>query len=284
MRARFSGRGFFLRAGTSGQGLRGFYAAMTLLLAATLCAASSAPQQPAPGLDTRNHVVRLATLDWPPYNGARLPEQGINTAVVRAAFEAVGYRLEIGFYPWSRAVSLADSDPAYIGYFPEYYADRLRHQYWLSDPAGNGPLGLAERKDHPIAWNTLDDLSRYRIGVVQDYVNTAEFDARVAQGVQRVDVAVSDALNLKKLAGGRFPLAIVDPRVFEYLIYHDPELRAVGNQLQMNPHLLDEKALYVCFRRSPDGEQAVKLFNEGLKKIDVNAVVEKAWHEQQGQP
>ena len=258
--------------------------AIALLLAGVLSAVAGAPQQDLRGFDPLNHVVRLATLEWPPYNGARLPEQGINTAVVRAAFEAVGYRLEIGFYPWSRAVSLADSDPAYIGYFPEYFAERLHRQYWLSDPAGSGPLGLAERKDHPIVWNTLDDLTRYRIGVVQDYVNTAESDARVAQGVQRGDAAGSDELNLKILAGGRFPLAVIDPRVFEYLVLHNPELHSIGSQLQMNPHLLDEKALYVCFRRSPNGEQAVKLFNEGLKKIDVNAVVEKAWREQQELP
>lgn len=262
--------------------------AWIFLIAASLAlvprAFAAAPQPKIRGFDETGHVVRLATLEWPPYNGALLPEQGINTAIVRAAFAAVGYRLEVGFYPWSRAVSLARSDPTYIGYFPEYYADRLQQQYLLSNPAGSGPLGLAQRKDHPVTWKTLDDLKHYRIGVVQDYVNTAEFDANVAGGKQHVDVAVSDELNLKKLAGGRFPLAIVDPHVFEYLIRHDPELLAVGSQLEMNPHLLDEKALYVCFRRSPDGEKVVQLFNEGLRRIDPMVVMEKAWREQQEQP
>lgn len=254
------------------------------LLAAMAWGGGAAAQPGSHGLDETAHVVHLASLEWPPYNGSRLPGQGINTAVVRAAFAAVGYRLEVGFYPWSRAVLLAQSDPAFIGYFPEYYADRLQQRYLLSDPAGSGPLGLAERRDHPVAWSTVDDLQHYRIGVVQDYVNTAEFDERVASGAQRVDVAVSDSLNLKKLAGGRFPLAIVDPRVFEYLIRHDPELFVSRSELQMNPHLLDERALYACFRRSPDGEKAVRLLNEGLRRIDVREVMERAWREQQGQP
>jgi polar amino acid transport system substrate-binding protein len=251
-------------------------AALTQLRAAPVLAAESSPL----GLDEQNHVVRLTTLEWPPYNSNELPEQGVNTAVVRAAFAAIGYKLEIGFYPWSRTVALAQSDPAYVGYFPEYYADRLRQSCWLSDPAGSGPLGLAERKDHPVVWNNIEDLAAYRIGVVQDYVNTADFDARVASGRQRVDIAMSDETNLKKLAVGRVPLAIIDPRVFAYLVRHSPDLRSIADKLQMNAHLLDDKPLYVCFRRDANGERAMKLFNDGVKKIDVPAVIDHAWRAQ----
>ena len=228
------------------------------------------------GFDAQAHVVRLATLEWPPYVGSKLPEQGMSAAVVRAAYAALGYRVEIQFFPWSRAVEMAQDSPDFIGYFPEYDADRLRRNYYLSDPAGNSLLGLAQRKDHPVGWSSIEDLSAYRVGIVQDYINTAEFDERVHRGLQPVDAAVSDALNLKKLAAGRFPLAIIDRRVFAYLLREDPALTALSGELEMNARLLDTKNLYVCFRKNADGQQAVTLLNQGLKSIDINAVMERA--------
>lgn len=232
------------------------------------------------GLDEQDHIVRLATLEWPPYNSASLPEQGINTAVVRAAFAASGYRLEVEFFPWSRAVSLAKTSQSFIGYFPEYYDEKLHESFYVSDPAGSGQLGLAQRMDHPVQWTRIEDLSAYTIGVVQDYLNTPAFDERVHNGKQRVDVAISDAVNLRKLAAGRFPLAIIDPRVFQYLLRHDPELSGAAASLQMNSTLLEDKNLFVCFRKNTEGARALEILNTGLRKIDPAAIMNEAWRKQ----
>lgn len=219
-------------------------------------------------------TVTLASLEWPPYAGKQLPDQGASSAVVKAAFAAMGYRLHIEFVPWSRAVQMA-RDGRVAGYFPEYHSGTVAARFTLSDPIGEGPLGLAQRTTLRIPWNNLSDLARWRVGVVQDYVNTAEFDARVAGGQQRVDVSLNDRQNLLKLAASRVDLAIIDPHVFGYLRKHDQAVAAVGNRLEMNPRLLETKDLFVCFARSEDGERWARVFNEGLKKVDVAAVMRK---------
>ena len=67
-------------------------------------------------------VVHLTSLDWPPYSGKTLSDQGASVAVAKAAFKAMGYELKVSFYPWSRAVALAkDSSSKFSGYFPEYF-------------------------------------------------------------------------------------------------------------------------------------------------------------------
>lgn len=66
-------------------------------------------------------TVYLTSLEWPPYSSAELPNQGASIAVAKAAFAAMGYQLEVEFYPWSRAVALATRDKKYAGYFPEYW-------------------------------------------------------------------------------------------------------------------------------------------------------------------
>jgi len=214
--------------------------------------------------------VTLTSLDWPPYAGADLREQGASSAVARAAFEAMGYHLNIAFYPWSRAVQLARTDESVAGYLPEYYSPEVAADFILSHPIGSGPLALAQRRNHPLQWHTIADLSAWTVGVVQGYVNDAAFDARVAARQQPVDVAISDELNLKKLAAGHVDLAIVDPYVFDYLCSQNPVLR---QQLEINPHQIADKSLYIAFKRTAAGARWASIFNQGLRKIDVTAIM-----------
>ncbi len=241
----------------------------TLALGALLAAAALLPAQ------ADNKTITLASLEWPPYTGAKLTEQGASVAVAKAAFKAMGYELKVQFFPWSRAVQLGKSDPGYAGYFPEYDSADLRKEFTLSEPMGNGPLGLAQRVDAPFNWSKITDLSAKKIGVVQDYVNTTEFDARVASKQQKVDVAIDDGKNLVKLGAGRLDLAVVDSNVFNYLMKTDPELKPFAGKLAMNAKVLEDKKLFICFKKDAEGQRIAKIFNEGLKKIDVNAIMAK---------
>jgi len=58
-------------------------------------------------------VVRLATLEWAPYTSESARHDGATTEVVRRAFEAMGYQLEVVFYPWERAIKMGGD----LGYF-----------------------------------------------------------------------------------------------------------------------------------------------------------------------
>lgn len=231
---------------------------------------------PASGAIDNSRIIYLTSLEWPPYTGARLPRQGASTAVLAAALASMGYRLEVHYFPWSRATALIRHNSRYAGYFPEYSSPDMRREFLFSDAIGDGPLGLAERADAPIHWETVDQLARYRIGAVSGYVNADEFDRRVREGKQTVDYAPNDKQNLRKLAAGRVPLALVDRRVFDYLTRHDPDVRAVAPALRFNPKLMEIKQLFICLRRTPEGERVRKIFNEGLKRIDIEAVMAAA--------
>ncbi len=47
-------------------------------------------------------IIRVSTLNWPPYTGKDLPLGGATTDVVRAAFEKVGHEIEVNYRPWKR--------------------------------------------------------------------------------------------------------------------------------------------------------------------------------------
>jgi polar amino acid transport system substrate-binding protein len=212
-------------------------------------------------------TVNLTSLEWPPFTGEHLKDQGTNTVVVKAAFKAMGYSAEVEFVPWSRAVALARESDEFIGYFPEYLADSVAEQFIYSDPIGRSPIGFVERADAPVVWTTLKDLQGLTIGTVQDYVNTDEFDRMAATGELKVETAIDDVSNVRKVLAGRIPLAVIDRNVLEYLLATVPDLTEHRNALQFNTRQLEDKYLFACFRKGPEGEKMVKIFNEGLRKL-----------------
>jgi polar amino acid transport system substrate-binding protein len=231
-----------------------------LLLALLAGAATSAQQR----------VVRLTSLEWPPYTGAGLPENGASVAVVRAAFEAMGYRLEVDYRPWLEAVDAASRgvDGA-VGYFPEYASADVSRLWWLSAPIGRGPLGFVESARRPVRWQTLADLRPFEIGVVAGYVNTDAFDTAVRFGDLRVQRAADDRQNLQKVAEGRLRLAVMDRHVYGHLVAANPVWR---DRTRFNDRLLEDKLLHVAFRRDAAGEAALRLLNVGLTRVNATQI------------
>lgn len=210
---------------------------------------------------------KLSTLEWAPYTGAALPGQGVVSATIVEALKASGQRAEVQFFPWSRAVRLVDTDPAYLGFFPAYYSRERAARYLYSDPVGRSQVVFLERTENPVKWMTYDDLQGQRIGVVRGFVNTEELDARIASKALLSEEAPDDRSNILKLVAGRVDLAVVDQQVYEHLVQTDPQLARVAQQLQVNPRVLETKNLYVCFQRTAKGAVAQRALNTGLRKL-----------------
>jgi polar amino acid transport system substrate-binding protein len=222
-----------------------------------------------------NKVVRIATLDWPPYTGKDLPKGGATTEVVRSAFAKIGYQVEVEYRPWKRAIDMAakGSDDV-IAYFPGYHCEH-RSGFVGSEPLGNGPLGLAEHVDAPITWSTLDDIAdqQLKIGTVLGYANTDAFDAKVGTGYILAVPSNDDLTNLKKLVRRRIDAVVIDKLVLEYLKATDPSLKDGGDKLRFDETPLEDKTLYLCFRDDDTGRTLKHIFNAGLEQIDSDAIV-----------
>jgi polar amino acid transport system substrate-binding protein len=232
--------------------------AATILLAASNVAADD---------DKR---VQLTTLEWPPYTSESLPEGGASVVVAKAAFAAMGYTLEVSFYPWSRAVGLGEAGEDFDGYFPRYYTADVRKS--LSEPMGAGPLGFAVKAGSEIEWQQLSDLATQQIGVVGGYNNTDEFDAAVAAGELNVMATTTDINNLRMLATDRLDMAVIDANVMDYLLLTQaPDIREA---LAFHPRLLEDKTLHVAFSPTARGAELLEVFNKGLEKVDVDALMQ----------
>jgi polar amino acid transport system substrate-binding protein len=218
--------------------------------------------------------LMFATTEWPPYESAKLPDNGFGIEIVRKAFQAEGnYKIGFEFFPWSRALLTAEVDKQFVGGFFAYYSDERGKKFYFSDPITVNPIVLVQRKDHPIPWQKLSDLQGKTVGVVQDYVNPPEIDKLIAEKVILADLAVDDENNIEKLAMKRTDAAVVDKYVFNYLIKRNPKIRAHSENLELNPKILELKKIYIIFRKDDEGKRLVQIFNRGLKKINVNEII-----------
>ena len=212
-------------------------------------------------------TLQLASLEWMPFAGSALPEDGVSGAIIAAVEKRLGNSVKVQYFDWKDAVAKVENDPAFAAYFPAYYtAERAQSTCYLSQPIGKSETGIGYLKESPIQWKKLADLSSFKIGVVEGYANSAAFDAAVKQGSQPVEVSGSDTNNVRKLVTKKVPGIVVDKLVLRYLTMKT----AAKDSVLFSDHLLTENTLHVCFRRSPAGKAMQEAFDAELKKVDLN--------------
>ncbi|MGH8441626.1 MAG: substrate-binding periplasmic protein [Nevskiaceae bacterium] len=237
---------------------------VALLLAAGAVEAADAPAK----------IVRLATTDWPPYIGRSLPERGYVHTLTVQAFAASGYRAELEFYPWARALALA-RDGKVAGLVPEYFDAARQDEFAYSRPFPGGPVGFCVRRDSKLSLpksmahkpaEALATLKHLRFGVVRGYLNAPVFDS--APDLKRED-AKDDLTNLRKLYHRRVDAIVIDRNVAEYLLHTAvPEFAAELTYLEPP---LARHPLYVAFARAvPEHEALLQAFNRGLGRLEAS--------------
>lgn len=220
---------------------------------------------------SENKIVRLATLDWEPYIGQNLKNNGYVGELVREAFLRVGYDVEYTFLPWARVV-VSTKQGKYDGYFPEYYSEDIEEEFIFSDKFKGGPLGFFKKKGSNITYKKLIDLKTYKIGVVRGYVNTIEFDQ--ADYLIK-DEATSDLQNITKLLKNRMDLIVADKFVGLYTL--EKELPNENKDaIEFLEPSLEEKSLYLCFFKANEkSKELSRVFNQGLEKIIEDGTFDK---------
>ena len=217
-------------------------------------------------------VIRLASLDWPPYTGYQLEQQGETTVLLRQVFSAMNMELQTEFLPWSRAIRDSEkTNGTYAGYFPEYQNQNTK--FILSDSLGVSELGFVEATAKPLGPLSFPLLPKLQLGVVQDYVNLTVVDQMIARGQLTPQLAFSDRQNILKVALGRLDLAVIDRRVLLYLLEHDADVKRLAKgKVQFNASLTELKTLHLALKSDPTHQLLLEKFNQHLQKLKSDSV------------
>ena len=209
--------------------------------------------------------ISMLTVEWAPHYGSELPEQGLTTALVKAAFRAVGHTSEVDFIPWARALKEVEEGKADV-VMGAYHNKERERSYHFSDPIYFLELGLIARPGLGVSrYEDLSDLRPYKIGISRGFANSEEFDA--ADYLDK-HVATFPNLNIRKLFRGRIDMAVMNFDLFRY------EARKEGfciSDVEFMEPPLETHGLYLMASRNiPDGEQLMQDFNRGLDTIRNN--------------
>lgn len=210
-------------------------------------------------------LMRLSTLEWPPYTGLLLPKEGVSTHIATVVAKNAGFRLLTASFEWSKTVENGEKNPEFEGYFPEYFSKEREDACHLSQSLGTSLLGIATLKSAPINWSSMSNLEQYKLGVVDGYLNGEEFDAAIKSKRQQVEAAPSDASNITKLRAGKIRGIVIDRNVLNYTL---SKLGDAGTVV-FNPKPIAKLTLHVCFKRTPAGLENKKAFDAALAKTDL---------------
>lgn len=217
--------------------------------------------------DTR--LMRLASLDWLPYVSPGLELDGWSGFVAGNAAGKAGYRVQVAYFPWTRAMQLGTRDPHYAGYFPAYYTEERARSCHFSAAIGSSTVGLAHLRSTPLSWSSVDDLAGLRIGVVAGFSNGPAFDALAREGRLKVDASPSDLLNLRKLLARRVDAVVIDKLVLRYLLATESGLTRERGQFAFHDKPLAELPMHVCFQRSAEGRAMQQAFDEAMQSLNL---------------
>ncbi|MCP4355777.1 MAG: amino acid ABC transporter substrate-binding protein [Proteobacteria bacterium] len=242
-----------------------------IIILCLLCAVSLTTHK----VNAQENVIKFTSLEWPPFSGKTLRQEGAFIAVVRAAYEAMGYKIKVTFLPWNQAIQSVKDSNEYTGVFCVYESNNRREEFILSEPIGSSPIGFAQHNEAKISWSKLKDLKKYRIGVGAGYVNSIEFDTMVKERKINTEENIDDATSLRKLVMKRLDLVVIDKNVMNHILKYNETLKSEASSLSFNKKILEDKKLFVAFRKDGKGVKMNNILKEGLRKVDVNGIMNK---------
>lgn len=218
-------------------------------------------------------TVVITTLDYMPYISEKNPDDGVGSLILRKAFAAKGYTVKFEFYPWARAKAQA-AKPGYAGYWPAYPSD-IEPGFIPSDNTVTARVVLVELPGANNAIKSLAELKGKKLGIVREYSYGDDIDKMVLNKEIIADESSDEKSMILKLIGGRHPLAITDLLFTSYLYATDADLRLDKNRISVVKDFKIDFDNIIYFQDTPEGRKYRDDFNEGMKSIDRNKIIEE---------
>ncbi|WP_437670803.1 substrate-binding periplasmic protein [Sorangium sp. So ce131] len=224
-------------------------------------------------------VITIASTDWLPFHGESLEGGGCFSVALRTALERVGYQADIKFYPWKRAVILAENgDVDVLG--SDYYGKKREEHFIYSDPLWETYSGFVKLKNRNLPYSvhsedmdkTYRPLAPYRIGVVAEYTYEQGFEN--ASYLQKTSVP-NEASLLRMLIEDRLDLVMIDKYTAEYYMKNESQLVPHVNEVEfMQPPVSRNWNYYLVSRKAKRPWEIVRTMNQGFQLIRADGTLD----------
>lgn len=213
-------------------------------------------------------TIELVTIEYPPYYGKDLKNQGFITEIITTAFSRSGYEVKTKYLPWQRAFDGTKAGK-YSAIYTMWYREEREEWFAFSEPLTPNEIGFFKLKEKDLVFKDIADLKPYKIGVVRGYSNPPGFD----EAELTLEEVSEDKLNLSKLLRGRIDLVLIDKIAGQHILNteHSDRKNEVEwlASVEVNPQYL------VFSKKAPGYAKKLQDFNIGLKAITDDGTLEK---------
>jgi len=209
---------------------------------------------------------------YPPYEyreGTALV--GTDVDFIQEVWRRLSLRPVFRELPWSRALAEVKSGKVDAIFSLVKTPEREQFLFFPEEYLSFEQFIFLARRDNPITISTPSDFKGKRVGVCTGYSYDPFFDADASFDREE---ALNDEQQLRKLAGGRMELAIMNRQVFHYTA------RRLGmtGLFQVMPYELEGKHyMYVAFSRARglSGQTLADQFSLTLKALQREGVLQE---------
>jgi polar amino acid transport system substrate-binding protein len=211
-------------------------------------------------------AVRLTNGEWAPYLGEQLPHRGVASRIVTEAFALEGIEVHWEFYPWARALYLAERGER-TGTALWLRSPEREKAFHISEPVIESGYYLFHRKDRPLDWRQVGDLSGLRLGGGIGYDYGKAFQRAEASGQLQVNRLASEEQGLRMVLAGRLDAFPMD-KVVAFALLNDRFSSAERRQMSFHPRPLRSDSLHLMLSREiPGNAELMARFNKGLAAL-----------------
>jgi polar amino acid transport system substrate-binding protein len=195
-----------------------------------------------------------------------MPQFGVASQILTEAFAAVGVRVEYGFFPWTRAMKLAQ-EGRWDGTAIWWDSKSRRESFYFTDPIIPSKTAFFYLKGRTFDWHSYKDLAKLKVGGTAGYFYGKRFADAERSGLIRTVRTRSDEIGLTNLLKGRidvFPGEIV-VTYFQIRGTFGPE---EASRFTHHPKLIRDEPLYLLLSRKVAGMDRMRdRFNQGLRQL-----------------
>ncbi len=212
--------------------------------------------------------LRLITLEWEPFTGPKLKNDGFIVEIALESFRSAGYTtIDVSFFPWSRCLEMGkkgDIDAVVAAWHNEERAK----DFYYSEPLIVNLKMFFKRKNSAVisTYSTLRDLEPYTIGIVRGYTYSEEFDSA---DYLKKDESDDVKMMFRKFFHERTDIVAASYYPALYVLEH--ELRLFKDDVEKIEPPLKKDPLYVIFPKENKNSRRLRDdFNKGLKILKEN--------------
>lgn len=234
-----------------------------LLLSAFFCITSIANTSSA---NNDRPVIKIASGEWPPFIGSDLENYGFVADLITQAFNSQGYQVQFYFLPWARAYAETKRG-LYHATAIWMHSEEREKDFLYSLPVSQEEFVFFYPHDTDFQWQSLYDLSQFKLGGVIAYSYGKEMDSLLEAGVLIMERDGLAAKNLEKLAKGRVDIVPEEKHIGYYLINKEiPQLR---DKITHHPKPFLTNNNYLLFpKQAALSQKLLEGFNHYLTHVD----------------